>query len=217
VCRKLVLPGSIFEQERRSRLLPLIVVFAKAPRAGFVKTRLGIDPTAAASLYTEFVKRTLETVYKLRDEAELELSLDIPCATWAEFSIHRTVQYDGDLGIRLYSALEGGLAVGHPKVVILGSDSPTLPVNHIRWLLNSDADVALGPTSDGGYYGISCQKVRPDMFDGVRWSSGDALRDTTGAIERCGMGYELGPEWFDVDTPDDLDRFQVSERVRERP
>lgn len=210
-------PGSIFEQGERSRLPPLIIVFAKAPRPGYVKTRLGLDPTEAASLYSEFVNQTLQTAWNLRDEAKLELSLDIPCAAWTEFSISRTVQHDGDLGMRLYAALDRGLGVGHPKVMILGSDSPTLPVHHIRWLLRCETDVALGPTLDGGYYGIACRKIGPTMFDGVRWSSVDALRDTTAAIERCGMSYELGPEWFDVDTPDDLDRLQVSERVRERP
>jgi len=203
-----VLRGSIFEQGKRSRLPPLIIVFAKAPRPGFVKTRLGLDPTGAASLYTEFVNRTLQTVWMLRDDAELELSLDVSCAAWAEFSIRRTVQRDGDLGLRLYSALNRGLAAGHSKVVVLGSDSPTLPVDHIRFLLRCDADVVLGPTLDGGYYGIACQKISPTMFDGVRWSSVNALRDTTAAVERCGMSYELGPEWFDVDTPDDLRRMR---------
>jgi glycosyltransferase A (GT-A) superfamily protein (DUF2064 family) len=163
----------------------------------------------AASLYSDFVSRTLETVFKFRHEAELELSLDIPTAAWAEFSIPRTVQHDGDLGVRLYAALDRGLGAGHPKVAILGSDSPTLPVHHIRWLLKCDADVALGPTLDGGYYGIACRKISPAMFDGVRWSSVDALRDTTTAIDRCGMSYELGPEWFDVDTPEDLQRMRL--------
>ena len=175
-----------------------------------MKTRLGLEPTEAASLYGEFVNQTLQTAWKLRDEAELELSLDIPCAAWAEFSIRRTVQHDGDLGVRLYGALDRGLATGHPKVVILGSDSPTLPAQHIRWLLNCDADVALGPTLDGGYYGIACRKISPMMFDAVRWSSVNALRDTTGGIERCEMSYEIGPEWFDVDTPEDLHRMRAN-------
>ena len=96
-------------REGVKRLLPLIIVFAKAPRPGHVKTRLGLEPTTAAALYAEFVKRTLETVRKLRDEAETELSLDIPCAAWREVSIRRTIQHDGDLGVRLYSALENGL------------------------------------------------------------------------------------------------------------
>ena len=201
--------GNIFEQGRGSRLSPLIIVFAKAPRPGFVKTRLGLEPTATASLYTEFVNHTLETVFRFRDEAD-ELSLDIPYAAWAEFSIPRTVQPDGDLGVKLYAALERGLSAGHPKVVILGSDSPTLPPEHIRWLLKCDTDVALGPTVDGGYYGIACRKISPTMFNAVRWSSRDALRDTIAAMERSGISYEIGPEWFDVDTPEDLHRMRAT-------
>jgi len=205
-----VLPGSAFEQGERSRLPPLIIVFAKAPRPGYVKTRLGLDPTAAASLYSEFVNQTLQTVWDLRDEAKLELSLDIPCGTWAEFSIHRTVQHDGDLGVRLYAALDRGLGAGHPKVMILGSDSPPLPVHHIRWLLRCDTDVALGPTFDGGYYGIACRKISPAMFDGVRWSSVDALRDTISSAGACGLCCTIGPEWFDVDRPEDLLRLRTN-------
>ena len=191
-------------------MLPLLIVFAKAPRPGFVKTRLGLEPAAAASLYTEFVERTLEIVGDLRDEAEVELSLDIPCSAWLEFSLHRTVQHEGDLGVKLYSALESGLAAGRPNVVILGSDSPTLPVEHIRWLLNCDADIALGPTLDGGYYGIACRKIIPGMFEGVRWSTPDALRDTIISLDRCGLSYDIGPEWFDVDTPEDRERLENS-------
>src|SRR5262249_17372141 len=135
--------GTTFDPGRRKKLPPLIIVFAKAPRPGFVKTRLGLEPGAAALLYKEFVKKTLNTVCDLRDEAELELSLDVPCATWLELPIHRTIQHEGDLGVRLYTALEHGLVAGHPNVLILGSDSPTLPAEHIRVLLNCDVDVAL--------------------------------------------------------------------------
>ena len=189
---------------KRRRLLPLIVIFAKAPRPGFVKTRLGLDPTEAASFHAEFVRRTLETVSLLHDEASLELSLDIACTNWAEFSISRSTQPAGDLGVRLYSTLERGLSAGHPRVLILGSDSPTLPVEHVRWLLKAEADVAFGPTLDGGYYGIACRSIRPTMFAGVRWSTADTLHDTLRAVERCGLSHLLGPEWFDVDRPEDL-------------
>ena len=74
-------------------------------------------------------------------------------------------------------------------------------------LLESTTDVTLGPTLDGGYYGIACRKIRPSMLNGVRWSSSDALHDTICAVERCGLSHALGPEWFDVDTPDDLGRL----------
>ena len=185
-------------------MLPLIVVFAKSPRPGFVKTRLGLEPEAAARLHIQFVNRTLQTVLMLRGEAQLELSLDMPCAEWSAYQVRPTVQTEGDLGVRLCSTLQRGLRAGYPNVVILGSDSPTLPVEHIRALLRCEADVAIGPTLDGGFYGIACRRISPKMFEGVRWSSRDALRDTVRAGERCGLTLCLGPEWFDVDTPEDL-------------
>jgi glycosyltransferase A (GT-A) superfamily protein (DUF2064 family) len=165
------------------------------------------------------VRRTLQIVTVLRDEATLELSVDMECADWAEFSIRRTVQPQGDLGVRLYGTLERGLSIGHSKVVALGSDSPTLPVEHIRWLLNSSADVALGPTLDGGYYGIACRTVHHAMFNGVRWSTRDALQDTSRALEECGLSHLIGPEWFDVDTPEDLRRLteRDSEEMEREP
>lgn len=189
-------------------LLPLIVVFAKASRPGFVKTRLGLAPAVVARLQTEFVKRTLLTVCMLRSEAELELSLDFPCSEWAEFPVARTIQPEDDLGGRLYATLRRGLQQGRPRVLILGSDSPTIPLEYIRVLLDSNADVALGPAVDGGYYGIGCGKVGEMMFAGVRWSGRDALEDTVRAANSCGLTVSLGPEWFDVDTAEDL-RFLI--------
>jgi rSAM/selenodomain-associated transferase 1 len=198
-------------REGVGHLLPLIILFAKAPQPGNVKTRLGLEPTAAAALHTEFVRQTLDRVCGLREEAELELSLDMPSTAWPEFSIPRTVQCEGDLGMRIFAALERGLSAGHSNVLVLGTDSPTLPAEHIRFLLKCDVDVALGPTRDGGYYGIACRRVSPTIFAGVRWSTVDALRDTIRSVERCGMSYVIGPEWFDVDTPDDL-RWLVNEQ-----
>ena len=188
-------------------MAPLVIVFAKAPRPGFVKTRLGLDPAAAASLHAAFVKRTVETVYRLRDEADIELSTDLPCDDWTEFPVARTVQCAGGLGDRLYAALERSLHQGRTKVAILGSDSPTLPMDYVRALLNSDTDVTLGPTVDGGYYGIACRRIGRGMFDGVRWSSQHALEDTIRAVEACGLRVALGPRWFDIDTPQDLERL----------
>lgn len=101
-------------------------------------------------------------------------------------------------------------------MAILGSDSPTLPVEHIRALLKCDADVALGPTLDGGYYGIGCRKVQQPMFDGVRWSTSEALRGTIHSVERCGLSYALGPEWFDIDRPEDLVRLSEADVGRIR-
>jgi rSAM/selenodomain-associated transferase 1 len=188
-------------------LLPLIVVFAKAPIPGRVKTRLRVDPTRAVELHSSFVRQTLLMLESLHGEADVELSTDEPTQAWPEFEVARSVQCQGQLGERIYSALERALVVGRPKALILGSDSPGLPPAHVRALLDSPADVCLGPVEDGGFYAIACSRVAPAMFSGVRWSTSTTLSDAVRTIGNCSLSVELGPGWFDVDTPEDLTRL----------
>ena len=188
-------------------LLPLIVLFAKAPAPGRVKTRLGVDPRRAADLHSTFVRQTLVMLESLHGDADVELSTDEATQAWWEFPVARSVQCAGQLGERIYAALEHALAAGRPKAIILGSDSPGLPAAHIRALLACSADVSLGPVDDGGFYAIACRRMAPAMFAGVRWSTGATLRDTVKALTGCGLSVELGPGWFDVDRPEDLTRL----------
>ena len=185
---------------------PLVILFAKAPIPGRVKTRLGLDPERAAALHSLFVGRALEMLEGC-GEVDCELCTDEPTEAWPEFSGRRTVQASGDLGERMYAALRGGLAGGRRKVMIMGSDSPGLPPSHVQALVASPADVALGPTEDGGFYAIACSRTDPAMFDAVHWSTSSALEDTIQAARGCGLTVELGPSWFDVDRPEDLARL----------
>ena len=91
--------------------------------------------------------------------------------------------------------------------MVLGSDSPTLPRGHIQRLLDSKADVALGPCEDGGYYAIACRRVRPEMFTGVEWSTSHVLEQTERAVRASGLSVERGDLWYDVDGPEDLARL----------
>jgi glycosyltransferase A (GT-A) superfamily protein (DUF2064 family) len=143
----------------------------------------------------------------LRDVADVELSTDEPTQAWPAFLVPRSVQRPGQLGQRIYLALEQALASGRPKSLILGSDSPGLPAAHVRALLASPADICLGPVDDGGFYAIACSRIAPAMFDGVRWSTSTTLSDTVRALKECGLSVELGPAWFDVDRPQDLTRL----------
>src|SRR5258708_26286373 len=99
-------------------------------------------------------------------------------------------------------------ARGREQVCIVGSDGPTLPAAHLRALLSSPADVALGPCEDGGYYAIACRRTHAAMFQGVRWSSAEALSQTEQAARACGLSVERGPGWYDVDRPADLPRLR---------
>jgi rSAM/selenodomain-associated transferase 1 len=185
----------------------LIVLFAKAPTPGRVKTRLGVDPARAVELHSSFVRQALVMLESLRDVADVELSTDEPTQAWPEFLVARSVQSPGQLGERIYAALEKALTAGRPKAVIIGSDSPGLPAAHVRALLASTADVCLVPVDDGGFYAIACSRTAPAMFEGVRWSTSATLSDTVRALTDCGLSVELGPAWFDVDRPEDLTRL----------
>ena len=189
---------------------PVIILFAKAPIPGSVKTRLVPPLTAseAAELHDGFVCGTIERLRTLGG-FDLELHTDIETGRWTEYGLPRALQTEGDLGLRMFRALESGLERGHPRAMIVGSDAPTLPLAHLELLLQSAKDVALGPTEDGGFYAIACRRVDARMFDGVPWSAPDTLAATVDAARRCGLSVELGELWFDVDTPADLERLRA--------
>src|SRR5689334_19601656 len=113
-------------------LPPLIVLYAKAPVPGRVKTRLGIDPAKAAELHSAFVRDTLVMLSALRGEADLEISTDEPTDAWSGFAVARSLQSRGNLGDRMFGTIDRAIDQGHPRVMILGSDSPGLPAEHIR-------------------------------------------------------------------------------------
>jgi uncharacterized protein len=107
----------------------------------------------------------------------------------------------------MFHALDAALASGYERAAIVGSDAPTLPLDHLESLLRSGADVALGRAEDGGFWGISARRVSAKMFGDVRWSQSGTLDQTVHAAEAAGLSVEVGPAWFDVDAPADLDRL----------
>jgi hypothetical protein len=189
---------------------PVIILFGKAPLPGRVKTRLYpfLDATSAAVLHSAFVRDSLELLSTMSSVADLELSTDFETDAWQDFSVARSLQGQGDLGDRVLHALAKALGAGRPKAVVVGSDSPGLPAGHIAALLQSDTDVALGPTEDGGFYAIACRRITPGMLHCVKWSSSNTLGDATRAIRACGLTAELGQPWFDIDEPSDLLRLR---------
>jgi|SRR5579863_1455851 len=183
-----------------------MILFAKAPVPGHVKTRLAGEVGAgrAAELHRAFVADTIAKLCEFKDYADLELHTDIPTDAWSEFDVARDLQIAGNLQLKLFHALRRALDAGRPQAMILGGDSPTLPHAHIRRLLASPADVALGPCEDGGYYAIACRRVDPRMFAGVEWATPNVLEQTERAARACGLSLERGDLWYDVDSPEDL-------------
>lgn len=187
---------------------PLLILFARAPIPGRTKTRLipALTAEQAASLHHAFVLDMLLRFDGL-PFADLELHTDESNDAWAEVKVARKLQIKGCLGLRMLHGLRDGISTGRPVACIAGTDAPTLPRSHIEELMKSRADVTLGPSEDGGFYAIAARKTDPRMFDGVVWSREDTLAQTILAIEACGLSVALGPSWYDIDEPADLQRL----------
>ena len=186
----------------------LIILFAKAPVPGRAKTRLApaLTPKAAAELHRAFVDEMIDRLRAFKD-TDFELHTDTRNDAWDDSGVTRKLQISGDLGLRMIHALNDGLNRGYERVLVLGSDAPTLPNGHVEQLLAADSDVALGPAEDGGFYAIAARRTDPRMFDGVEWSQPTTMAAAMEAIGQCGLTVELGEMWFDVDSPADLYRL----------
>ena len=188
---------------------PVIILFAKAPAPGRVKTRLipRLSPAAAAALHTAFVWDLIERLQSFNSVADLELHTDAQTDVWSGSKVFQALQGEGDLGLKMLQAMGCALSRGRPAAMIAGTDAPGVPLEYLEQLLHSPSDVALGPTEDGGFYAVSCRRIDARMFNEVEWSTPHALRQTVSASEASGLTVELGPPWWDVDTAADLDRL----------
>jgi hypothetical protein len=184
----------------------LIILFAKEPVVGQVKTRLipAITPEFAAELHTAFVRDMIDR-FRAFEGTDFELHTDRTSDAFITPAVTRKLQTSGNLGLKMIHALQVGSDSGYERVMIIGSDAPTLPAAHVSALFAADADIAFGPAEDGGFYAISARRVHPAMFNGVVWSQPDTLLRSIEAVRQCGLSVALGPRWFDVDAPEDLD------------
>lgn len=190
-----------------------LIVFARAPQYGAVKTRLAaeIGVGAAWRAYRTITATTLAT---LAPSPHWTTHLAVTPARFAERgrfwprTIPRSPQPIGGLGQRMSAALAN--AARHGPAIIVGSDIPDMTAAHIGAAFESLGrhDVVLGPATDGGYWLVGVRRGLPEaalrhLFDAVRWSSGDALADTLRNVpNRWRIGYAATLR--DVDNATDL-------------
>jgi len=183
-------------------------VFAKWPVPGAVKTRLGLSPRRAAEAAHAFLCDTLARLARLDARRVLAFTPPEAEGDFAALAGERytlTGQGEGDLGARLARFFAGQLAAGARHLVVVGSDSPTLPVEHVEaaFAALQTANVVLGPATDGGYYLLGCGAwPLPPLFDGVAWSGSSVLADTVARLADPGWRLAVLPPWYDVDAPE---------------
>ena len=193
-----------------------LVLFARDPVAGKVKTRFQqkLDEDTTLHLYTSFLKDSIDKLFQLQDIRRLigitpSLSSGFFDAWSEDPGIELFIQQGDDLGDRMRNTFARQFSAGCEKVVIIGSDSPTLPMEYIERALASEKDIVLGPSTDGGYYLIGLNRKLVDVFSEISWGTDQVLEQTLARIREQSAQLELLPVWYDVDLPEDLRFLKV--------
>lgn len=203
--------------------LPCLLLFTKPARAGLVKTRLvgarvgerTLDATDAAVLHGALLGDVCGRLAEgLGRDLHLRLAWNLapgealpppPAELAGRAGVDRTRQRGAELGERLFRALDEA-AREHAVVAAVGSDHPTLSLDHVRRafaaLAAGKGDVALGPSLDGGYYLVAVRResLSPRLFSEIDWSTERVLAQT---LERC---RELGLRVVELPAARDVDR-----------
>jgi rSAM/selenodomain-associated transferase 1 len=181
-------------------------LFAKRPTPGAVKTRLAAESSAewAAAVAAAFLHDVLDRLATVEGRRVLAFAPPEARPYFAEAVRGRfelTPQTDGDLGRRMAAFFQEQLTAGADRVVLVGTDSPTLPVSLIEQAFEEleYADVVLGPATDGGYYLIGCAGQVPAVFDGMAWGGPRVLLESVARLP-ADRRLALLPPWYDVDT-----------------
>lgn len=203
-----------------------LLVFAKPPEPGVVKTRLlgMLSPQQAAKVHEACLADTLEHMGRvpgcgkfLQVAGEIEQARALTPALALVRNWHVSIQSGRDLGERMQEGFARLLRAGCGKVVIVGTDTPWMGAARVRlafeWLATTE--VVLGPSADGGYYLVGARRLVPSMFRGIAWGTAHVLESTLTALEKTGATYRLLARDFDVDRAQDLAR--AAELLRAHP
>lgn len=197
-----------------------VIVFARAPSPGAVKTRLipVLGAEGAAALHARLTEQTLETA-RAAALARIELhgtpDIDDPflrsCAR--RFATALAAQTGADLGARMLAAFESVLA-RDPRALLVGSDCPALTARHLRQAdeaLRDGADAVFVPCEDGGYALIGLRRIDARLFDGIAWGGATVMADTRDRLAALGWRWRELETLWDVDRPEDYARLMSLE------
>jgi hypothetical protein len=190
-----------------------IVLFARAPVPGQVKTRL--IPALGAAGACAVHEQLLGKVLKVLDENGLcaqELWVDqLPeHPAFASFKGPVHVQLGNDLGARLGHAMRQ-VRLDYRQVIFIGTDCPALDIRYLEQALKalqSGKQLVVGPAADGGYVLIGCSELYAALFEGIDWGTSEVLSQTLQKAEQLKLDYAVLATLSDIDRPEDLQLLQ---------
>jgi len=190
-----------------------LIIFAKAPVAGKVKTRLHphYNTQQAARIHQQLLEFTVSNLCRLADvDVQLHCSPDQSHHFFqylrAQYKITLNQQSDGDLGEKMSHALFNAL-LDYQSVILIGADVPALDANYVYTAFENlkTNPTVIAPAEDGGYVLVGLTKPQPTMFDHIEWGSSKVLQQTIDQLSPE-IPILLDTMW-DVDRVEDVERF----------
>jgi rSAM/selenodomain-associated transferase 1 len=196
-----------------------VVVMAKAPREGFVKTRLnGAYPPCDVVQLSECLLR--DTMTLVQELPRVHVAVLCPSEDVEEIAarlpagVHVVGQRGSGLAAALVSAFDN-FVPDFRRVIAVDSDSPHLPraVLESAFELLETNDVVVGPTEDGGYYLVGASAMHKRLFDPASIGTGNARDALLWNARALGLSVAFTEAWYDVDVPEDLRRLAAELRI----
>jgi len=226
-----------------------LIIFVKAPRPGFVKTRLALilGPDAAADAYITLVETLLANLttpaasrknrvdtrptnksgprlphsatacaqtsaFRPPHSIELRFTPDDAfdeIQPWMRPTWSACAQGTGNLGKRMQRAFLQAFAAGAERVVLIGSDCPTITTGDIQraWRALASHDLVLGPATDGGYWLIGLTSNPAALFEGINWGTKTVLSETLARAAKLRFRVHLLASRTDIDTEKDWQEY----------
>lgn len=199
-----------------------IVVIAKAPVAGFAKTRLipALGAEGAAELAAKMLRHTLDTALASQlGTVEICATPDPTDPVWQNLGLPNNLSWssqgDGDLGERMARAAARTARNGE-TVLLIGTDCPAIDVSTLREATEAlqQYDACLIPTFDGGYALLGLKKFDAKLFDDMPWSTSTVAQETLKRMQQFGWQVNVLPTLHDIDEPTDLQYLPTELRLQ---
>ena len=197
-----------------------LVIMAKAPKPGTVKTRLAqcLPPPAVTALYRCLLDDTMTLAQSV---GNVEVAIMCPAsdvddlARLAGNSVRVVAQTGEGLAAGLTSVFAHFVATGQQRIIAFNSDSPHLPASVLERAFDALAtcDVVIGPTHDGGYYLVGAKATHPGLFNGDGMGTSSALETLLGRVRAQGLSVRLADPFYDIDVASDLIRLDEELRL----
>jgi len=195
-----------------------IIVFAREPVQGKVKTRLipFLGEKGALQLYEQLLDHALESaIQSTLCSVEICISPESNKNYFLQYNLNITIQQGDNLGDRMFHAMQSALEQ-HSGVILMGSDCPFLSQTelHKSILALNSHDMVFTPAYDGGYVLVGAKKINPIAFENIQWGSEHVMQQTREVLSANGISWKEMTTLNDIDTGADLKHLSALETFK---